>query len=177
MARMDAITMKMDAQYKEIQSRAKCNRCGGNHSTTSSSDDDTPMSRKEEAKFMQTFRCTRFYNDYRDCDSNHDNWHSSGRNVENQDYDRSNSNDKPYDLQKQLSDFMKSQQSTNAFVKDTIGVIDEILEEDFDALSIEGTLLEDQIFFEFDEFMAMNIEENSKYDNEEIPYEKNHLRY
>ncbi|GJV30887.1 reverse transcriptase domain-containing protein [Tanacetum coccineum] len=28
MARMDAITMKMDARYKEIQSRAKCNRCG-----------------------------------------------------------------------------------------------------------------------------------------------------
>ncbi|GJT64492.1 hypothetical protein Tco_1015972 [Tanacetum coccineum] len=28
MARMDAITMKMDAQYKEIQSRAKCNHCG-----------------------------------------------------------------------------------------------------------------------------------------------------
>ncbi|GKB61098.1 reverse transcriptase domain-containing protein [Tanacetum coccineum] len=29
----------------------------------------------------------------------------------------------------------------------SINVIDEILEEDFDALSIEGTLLEDQIFF------------------------------
>ncbi|GJV53145.1 hypothetical protein Tco_1448886 [Tanacetum coccineum] len=44
--------------------------------------------------------------------------------------------------------------------------------EDFDALSIEGTLLEDQIFSEFDKFMAMNIEENSESDNEEIPYEK-----
>nr|GEV75474.1 reverse transcriptase domain-containing protein [Tanacetum cinerariifolium] len=27
MARRDAMTMKMDAQYKEIQSRAKCNHC------------------------------------------------------------------------------------------------------------------------------------------------------
>ncbi|GJX02595.1 hypothetical protein Tco_0186508 [Tanacetum coccineum] len=59
MARMDAMTMKMDAQYKEIQS------CS-NHSTPDCNDDDTPMSREEEAKFMQTFRHTCFYNDYRD---------------------------------------------------------------------------------------------------------------
>ncbi|GJW92017.1 hypothetical protein Tco_0169570 [Tanacetum coccineum] len=65
----------------------------------------------------------------------------------------------------------------------SIDVIDEILEEDFEALldegskilySIEGTLLEDQIFAEFNEFMAMNIEENSESDfnKEEIPFEK-----
>ncbi|GKC13630.1 reverse transcriptase domain-containing protein [Tanacetum coccineum] len=38
----------------------------------------------------------------------------------------------------------------------------------------KGTLLEDQIFAEFDEFMAMNIEENSEsdFDKEEIPFEK-----
>ncbi|GKB85110.1 reverse transcriptase domain-containing protein [Tanacetum coccineum] len=118
MARMDAMTMKIDAQYKEIQSRAKCNHCGGNYSTADCNDDDTPMSRKEEAKFMQTFRRTRFYNDYRDRDSNRDNWRSSGRNDYNRDYDRPNTDDK-YDIQKQLSDFMKSQQSTNAFVKET----------------------------------------------------------
>ncbi|GJT21154.1 hypothetical protein Tco_0891091 [Tanacetum coccineum] len=50
----------------------------------------------------------------------------------------------------------------------SIDVIDEILEEDFDALldegssilySINGTLLEDKIFAKFDEFMAMTIEE------------------
>nr|GEY17537.1 putative reverse transcriptase domain-containing protein [Tanacetum cinerariifolium] len=62
-----------------------------------------------------------------------------------------------------------------------IDVIDEILEEDFDALLDEGskilyfikvTLLEDQIFTEFNEFMAMNIEENSEpnSDKEEIPF-------
>ncbi|GKC58067.1 reverse transcriptase domain-containing protein [Tanacetum coccineum] len=55
MARMDAMTMKMDAQNKEIQSRAKCNHCRGNQSTTDCNDDDTPMSHEEEAKFMQTF--------------------------------------------------------------------------------------------------------------------------
>ncbi|GJS09244.1 hypothetical protein Tco_0366040 [Tanacetum coccineum] len=52
----------------------------------------------------------------------------------------------------------------------SIDVIDEILEEDFDALldegskilhSIEGTLLEEEIFVEFDKFMAMTADENS----------------
>ncbi|GJZ38504.1 serine/threonine protein kinase SRPK1 [Tanacetum coccineum] len=74
MARMDAITMKMDAQYKDFQSRSK---------QPNLDDDDIPMSRKEEAKFMQTFRRTCFYNDYRNRDSNCDNWHSSGRNDYN----------------------------------------------------------------------------------------------
>ncbi|GJS95031.1 hypothetical protein Tco_0801999 [Tanacetum coccineum] len=45
--------------------------------------------------------------------------------------------------------------------------------------SIEGTPLEDKIFVEFDEFIAMNIEENpeSEFDEEEITLEKNPLRY
>ncbi|GJS89799.1 reverse transcriptase domain-containing protein [Tanacetum coccineum] len=65
----------------------------------------------------------------------------------------------------------------------SIDVIDEILEEDSDALldegskilhSIEGTLLEEEIFAEFDEFMAMTTNENSdaKSDIEELPFEK-----
>ncbi|GJU00804.1 reverse transcriptase domain-containing protein [Tanacetum coccineum] len=112
MARMDAMTLKMDAQYKELQSNAKKTK-------PDLDEDDIPMSREEEAKFMQTFRKTRFYNDYRDRDSNRDNWHLSGRNDYNRDNYRSNTDDKPYDLQKQFNDFMKSQQSTNAFVKET----------------------------------------------------------
>ncbi|GKA68419.1 reverse transcriptase domain-containing protein, partial [Tanacetum coccineum] len=112
MAQMDAMTIKMDAQYKELQSRAK-------QPTPDLNDDDMPMSREEEAKFMQTFCKTCFYNDYRDRDSNRDNWRSSGRNDYNRDNYRSNTDDKPYDLQKQFNDFMKSQQSTNAFVKET----------------------------------------------------------
>ncbi|GJR44016.1 reverse transcriptase domain-containing protein [Tanacetum coccineum] len=62
-------------------------------------------------------------------------------------------------------------------------VIDEILEEDFDALldegskilhSIEGTLLEEEIFAEFDEFMVMTVDENSdsESDTEDPPFEK-----
>nr|GEZ55423.1 reverse transcriptase domain-containing protein [Tanacetum cinerariifolium] len=63
----------------------------------------------------------------------------------------------------------------------TIDVIDEILEEDFDALidegskilhSIEGTLLEEEIFAEFDEFMAMTVDENSESDTKEPLFEK-----
>nr|GEY96005.1 reverse transcriptase domain-containing protein [Tanacetum cinerariifolium] len=81
--------------------------------------DDMPMSREEEAKFMKTFGKTRFYNDYCDRDSNRDNWRSSGRNDYNRDNYRSNTDDKSYDLQKQFNDFMKSQQSTNTFIKET----------------------------------------------------------
>ncbi|GJW76003.1 reverse transcriptase domain-containing protein [Tanacetum coccineum] len=90
MARMDAMTMKMDAQYKEFQSRSK---------QPNLDDDDIPMSREEEAKFMQTFRRTRFYKNYRDFDSDRDNWCSSGRNDYNRDNYQSHSDDKP-DLQK-----------------------------------------------------------------------------
>ncbi|GKA20453.1 hypothetical protein Tco_0700442 [Tanacetum coccineum] len=69
MARMDAMILKMDAQYKELQSNAKKTK-------PDLDEDDIPMSR-EEAKFMQTFRKTYFYNDYCDGDSNRDNWRSS----------------------------------------------------------------------------------------------------
>ncbi|GKB31870.1 reverse transcriptase domain-containing protein [Tanacetum coccineum] len=95
MARMDAMTMKMDAQYKDFQSRSK---------QSNLDDDDIPMSREEEAKFMQTFRRTHFYNDYRNRDSNHNNWRSSGINDYNRDNYQSHSDDKP-DLQKQLTKF------------------------------------------------------------------------
>ncbi|GJX79526.1 reverse transcriptase domain-containing protein [Tanacetum coccineum] len=65
----------------------------------------------------------------------------------------------------------------------SIDVIDEFLEEDFDALldegrkilhSIKGTLLEEDFFFEFNEFIAMAEDENSEYksDTEEPPFEK-----
>ncbi|GKB15948.1 hypothetical protein Tco_0849871 [Tanacetum coccineum] len=245
-----------------------------NQKTKSSLKKTVAFADEEEAKFMQTFRKNSFYNDYRDQDSNRDNWHSSGRNDCNRDNYRSNTDDKPYDIQKQFNDFMKSLQSTTAFGKDTfmnlktqletvaknhqasiqnleakfdrladkqsgrpsgslpgntqpnprdnpdnqrnnsenpinfdsddeddeptpqpkthptkpvketplpkpykpkipIDVIDEILEEDFDALldegskilhSIEGTLLEEEIFSKFDEFMAMTADENSKFE-------------
>ncbi|GKB79496.1 hypothetical protein Tco_0946391 [Tanacetum coccineum] len=43
MARMDAMTTKMDAQYKEMKSRTDSNHCGGNHSNADYNDDDTPI--------------------------------------------------------------------------------------------------------------------------------------
>ncbi|GJU36570.1 hypothetical protein Tco_1184924 [Tanacetum coccineum] len=66
---------------------------------------------------------------------------------------------------------------------ETIDVIDKILEEDFDALldegskivhSIEGTILKEKLFAEFDEFMAMTVDENSESESdiEEPPFEK-----
>nr|GEV84496.1 hypothetical protein [Tanacetum cinerariifolium] len=100
-----------DAQYKELQSRTK-------QPTPDLDDDGIPMSREEEAKFMQTF-CTRFYNDYRDRDSNRNHWRSNRRNDYNRDNYQSNTDDKSYDLQREFNDFMKSQQSTNTFVKET----------------------------------------------------------
>ncbi|GKB15539.1 hypothetical protein Tco_0849462 [Tanacetum coccineum] len=108
MARMDAITMKIDALYKEFQSRSK-------QSNPDHNDDEKPMSREEEANFMQTFCRARFYNEYRDRDSNRDNWRSSGRNDYNRDNFQSHYDDKP-DLQKQLSDSIKAQHSTNSFL-------------------------------------------------------------
>nr|GEV57102.1 reverse transcriptase domain-containing protein [Tanacetum cinerariifolium] len=80
-------------------------------------------------------------------------------------------------------DYAMKQSYSNDDTCFSIDVIDEILEEDFDALldegskilySFERTLLEDKIFFKFDEFMAMTIEENfESYSNkEEITFEK-----
>nr|GEX81156.1 reverse transcriptase domain-containing protein [Tanacetum cinerariifolium] len=65
----------------------------------------------------------------------------------------------------------------------SIDVIDEILEEDFNAIleerskilhSIEGTLLEEEIFSEIDEFIAVTANENfeSEFDIEKPPFEK-----
>ncbi|GKB32452.1 reverse transcriptase domain-containing protein [Tanacetum coccineum] len=65
----------------------------------------------------------------------------------------------------------------------SIDVIDEILEENFDVLldesskilhSIEGTILEENLFAELDEFMVMTADENSesKSDTEEPPLKK-----
>ncbi|GJW58683.1 hypothetical protein Tco_0105414 [Tanacetum coccineum] len=64
----------------------------------------------------------------------------------------------------------------------SIDIIDEILEDDFDALldegseilhSIEGTILEEKLFAEFDEFMAMNFKGNTDIESkiEEPPFE------
>ncbi|GJS65734.1 hypothetical protein Tco_0680298 [Tanacetum coccineum] len=43
MAKIDAMTMKIDAQYKEMKSHTDSNHCGGNHSNADCNDDDTPI--------------------------------------------------------------------------------------------------------------------------------------
>ncbi|GKF43284.1 hypothetical protein Tco_0129836, partial [Tanacetum coccineum] len=75
------------------------------------------------------------------------------------------------------------QTMTITLLKTRLTVIDEILEEDFDALlnegskilhSIEGTILEEEIFSEFYKFIAMAANENhdSESDEEEPKFEK-----
>nr|GEU62404.1 reverse transcriptase domain-containing protein [Tanacetum cinerariifolium] len=228
----------MDAEYKELQSRAK-------QPTPDLDDDDMPMSREEEAKFMRTFHKTRFYNDYRDRDSNRDNWLDLGASINLMPYSLyaklSLETLKPTKMSVRLADrsfqylvgiaenmlvevgkltflanfvilemeedskvllilgrpflhttdavirvkqkqlslgvgtkrmiFNVDSMMKNSYLNDdtcfSIDFINEILEEDFDALldegsiifhSIKRTLLEEEIFSEFDEFMAMTAD-------------------
>ncbi|GJY14346.1 retrovirus-related pol polyprotein from transposon TNT 1-94 [Tanacetum coccineum] len=80
-------------------------------------------------------------------------------------------------------DFAMKHSYSNDDTSFSIVVIDEILEEDFDAFldegskilySIEGTILKEKLFAEFDEFIAMTTEENSESesDTKEPPFEK-----
>ncbi|GJZ49202.1 reverse transcriptase domain-containing protein [Tanacetum coccineum] len=211
MARMDAMNIKMDAQYKELQSHAK-------QPTPDLDDDDMPMSREEEAKFMQTFHNV---DDQQNNSENPINFDSDDEDDEptpqqkNQPAkslkERSQEDNKvPLILgrpflhtvdavirvkQKQLNlevgtermifniDSAMKHSYSNDDTCFSIDVIDEILEEDFDALlderskipySIEETLLEEEIISKFDEFMAMTADENSESesDTEEPPFEK-----
>ncbi|GJS95641.1 reverse transcriptase domain-containing protein [Tanacetum coccineum] len=150
---MDAMTIKMDAQYKELQSRAKKPK-------PDLDEDDMPMSPEEEAIFMQTFH-------------NPNDQQNNSKTPINFDSDDEDEEPTPQPETKPLKP-----------VKETpIDVIDEILEEDFDALldegskilhSIEGTVLEEEIFFEFDKFISMAANENydSESDEEEPKFEK-----
>nr|GEX70053.1 reverse transcriptase domain-containing protein [Tanacetum cinerariifolium] len=189
---MDVMTMKMDAQYKEMKSRTECNHYGGNHSTADCNDDDTPMSREEEAKFMQTFR-QKMEAQYRKF---LDMIRAVRTNVPLVDvlagmpnYGKFLKELKQLNLGVDSESMVFSIDSAmkHSYSNDdtcfSIDVIGEILEEDFDALLdegskilyfIKGTPLEDKIFAEFDEFIAMNIKENTKpkINEEETPFEK-----
>ncbi|GJU32046.1 hypothetical protein Tco_1175635 [Tanacetum coccineum] len=216
MARMDAMTVKMDAQYKELQSKAKKTK-------PDLDEDEIPMSREEEAKFMQTFSKnhqaliqnleTKF-----DRLADKQSGRPSGSLASNTQPNPKGHNSKAYQppesrnehvnviftrsvdavirvKQKQLNlgvgtermifniDSAMKHSYSNDDTCFSIDVIDEILEEDFDALlnegskilhSIKGTLLGEEIFAEFDEFIAMTTNENSdsESDTEEPPFEK-----
>lgn len=92
---MDAMTLRMDAQYKEMKEKSETsNNYCGNHSTANYKDNDTPMSREEEAKFMQSFRWILFYDDYCNRDRDRDKWHTGERSDYNRDQPRSYSDEK-----------------------------------------------------------------------------------
>ncbi|GKA98691.1 reverse transcriptase domain-containing protein [Tanacetum coccineum] len=196
MARMNAMTMKMDTQYKEMQSRS-------NHLIPECDEDDKPMSPEAEAIFMKTFRSDlgasinlmpyslyaklsfetlkltkmsirlaerSFQHPIRIAENM---LVEVGRFTFPLDFvilEMGENNKVPFILGRPFLDTADAiiRVNKNNSILD-IDVIDEILEEDFDALldegseilhSIGGTILEEKLFAEFDEFMAMNIEEN-----------------
>ncbi|GJV96443.1 reverse transcriptase domain-containing protein [Tanacetum coccineum] len=222
MAQMDAMTLKMNARYKELQTHAK--------KTKPNVDvDDIPMSREEEAKFMQTFpdlgssinlmpyslyaklslenlKPTKIRVRLADISFQYPVGIAKNMLVEVGKFtfpadfvilEMEEDSKVPLILgrpflhnadavirvkQKQLNlgvgteriifniDSTTKQSYSNDDTCFIMVVIDEILEEDFDALldegskilhSTEGTLLEEEIFIEFDKFMAMTIDENS----------------
>nr|GEZ14205.1 hypothetical protein [Tanacetum cinerariifolium] len=172
MARMDAMTIKMDAQYKELQSRTK-------QSTPNLDDDDMPMSREEEAKFMQTFQT--FIDLKTQLETVAKNHQASIQNLETK-FDRLADKQSGRPSGSLPSNTQPNPRGGNAY-QPSIDVIDEILEEDFDVLLyegskilhfIEGTLLEEEIFSEFSEFIAMTEDENSESESntKEPPFER-----
>ncbi|GJU84951.1 reverse transcriptase domain-containing protein [Tanacetum coccineum] len=155
MARMDAKTMKMDAQYKELQSRS-------NNSNSDCNDDDTPI---------KTFPCNALADL---CASNNLMPYSSYVKLSLETL-------KPTKMSTFSIDSAMKHSYSNDDTCFSIDVIDEILEEDFNTLldegseilhSIEGAILKEKIFAEFDEFMATNIEEDTESKIEEIPFKK-----
>ncbi|GKC62138.1 hypothetical protein Tco_1089736 [Tanacetum coccineum] len=168
MVRMDAMTMKMDAQYKEFQSRSKQPNLDHN-------DDDTPMSRKK-AKFMQTFQRTCFYNDYRDRDLNRAKFDRLADKQNGRPSGSLPSNTQPNpkgmpnygkflkELISKISYAFLSDESSAMIQNKVPPKLGDPRKSNFDALldegskilhSIEGTILEEKLFAEFDEFMAI----------------------
>nr|GEV64404.1 integrase, catalytic region, zinc finger, CCHC-type, peptidase aspartic, catalytic [Tanacetum cinerariifolium] len=147
MARMDAMTLKMNAQYKELQTHAKKIK-------PDLDEDDIPMSREEEAKFMQTFRSGKSYNP-----PINPNGQNNPENPINFDSDEEDEEPTPQSKTKNPKPVKETLLPNPYKPKISIDVNDETVEEDFDGLldegskilhSTQGTLLEEEIFAEFD---------------------------
>nr|GEX85032.1 reverse transcriptase domain-containing protein [Tanacetum cinerariifolium] len=167
---------------KTVAFAAEVQRTPISYKTTNTNldEDDMPMSREEEAKFMQTFA-------------------NLGASINLMTYSLyaklSLETLKAAKMSKQLNLRVRTERmifNIDSAIKhsysndDTcfsIDVIDEILEEDFDAIldegsrilySIEGTILEKEIFSEFDKFIAMVSNENCdpESDKEEPKFKK-----
>nr|GEU72777.1 reverse transcriptase domain-containing protein [Tanacetum cinerariifolium] len=222
MARIDAMTIKMDAQYKELQSHVK-------QPTPDLDDDDIPMSQtfmdlktqletvaKNHQASIQNFE-TKFdgltdkqsgrpfgslpnntqpkirgnnSKSYQPPQSRNDHvnvvFTRSGKSYNPPDNpnDQQNNSETPINFDSNDEDDEPAPQPKTQPpkpVKETS--IDEILEEDFDALLnegskilhfIKGTILEQEIFYKFDKFLAMASNENneSELDEEELKFKK-----
>ncbi|GJR05051.1 hypothetical protein Tco_0528035 [Tanacetum coccineum] len=111
MARIEAVTMKMDAQYKKsnlVQITRPLIVTTMTHPYLAKKKQNLCKPSDVHVFTIIVVTVTEIAIILR----------SSGRNDYNRDYYRSNSDDKP-DLQRQLSKFIKAQQLTNSFVKDT----------------------------------------------------------
>ncbi|GJR58832.1 reverse transcriptase domain-containing protein [Tanacetum coccineum] len=200
MARMDAMTMKMDAQYKEFQSRSKQPNLDdddipifvGKQSSQPSGSlpSNTQPNPKAKNMLVEVGKFT-LPADFVILEMEEDSkvplilgrpfLHTADAVIRVK--------------QKQLNlgvgtermifhiDSAMKHSYSNDYTCFSIDVIEEILEEDFDALldegskilhSIEGTILEEKLFAEFDEFMGITADENSKSesDTEEPPFDK-----
>ncbi|GJY77652.1 hypothetical protein Tco_0483453 [Tanacetum coccineum] len=195
MARMDAMTMKMDVQYKEMQSRS-------NHSIPKYDGDDKPMihdwiikpnletTTKKSSSLNQNLEAKLYRfpdkQSARPSGSLPSNIQPNLKGMLNCGKFLKELISNKHKLEQISSDFLSDESSAmiQNKVPPKLGDIGSFLiPQDFDALleegseilhSIKGTILEEQLFTEFDEFMAMNIEENSKSgsETEEIPFEK-----
>ncbi|GJS91280.1 reverse transcriptase domain-containing protein [Tanacetum coccineum] len=183
MARMDAMTMKMDAQYKYFQLTDK--QSGRPSGSLPSNTDPNP---KAENMLIEVGKFT-FPADFIILEMEEDSkvplilgrpfLHTTDAVIQVK--------------QKQLNlrvrtermifhiDSAMKHSYSNEDTCFSIDVINKILEEDFDALldegseilhSIEGTILEEKLLAEFAEFVAMTADENFKSDTEEPPFEK-----
>ncbi|GJW87696.1 hypothetical protein Tco_0163036 [Tanacetum coccineum] len=195
MARMDAMTMKMDGQYKELQSRS-------NNSNSDGNDDNIKMSREEEAKFMQNFRRMSNYDKFlKELVRNKHKLEQISSAFLSDESSAMIQNKVPPKLGDprsflipctfsetfscnalaDLAENMLVKVGKFTFLVDFVILKVEEDKEDFDALldegseilhSIEGTILKEKLFAEFDKFMAMNIEENSESSEEEPSFKK-----
>ncbi|GJZ14325.1 reverse transcriptase domain-containing protein [Tanacetum coccineum] len=166
MAGMDAMTLKMDAQYKELQSNAK---------------KQNPILMKItylclEKKKPNSCNPSKQFNDF----------------MKSQQSTNAFVKETFMDLKTQLETVAKNHQAAIQNLKIKFNRLADkqsgrpsrsLPKEDFNALldednkilhSIKGTLLEEEIFTEFDEFITMTADENSdfKSDTEDPPFEK-----
>nr|GEV02894.1 reverse transcriptase domain-containing protein [Tanacetum cinerariifolium] len=159
MARMDSMTLKMDALLADKQSGRPSESLPSNTQPNpkehNSKAYQPPQARNERVNVV----FTRSGKSYNPSDNPNDQQKETPINFDSDDED-----DEPTPQPKTQD---PEPAKENPF---SIDVIDEILEEDFDALSdegikilhsIEGTPLEEETFAEFKEFMAMTTNENS----------------